>query len=190
MRLNISPKLFSHIMGCINKDIMWIIDFLPNFVAHLIVVTGIVGVFVTSIPIVWNLIPGVSLYKFPIQLLSIFILVFGVYLEGGIANNARWEAKIVTLEKKVIEAEARSAKVDTVVVTKLLTKKQIVKEKGDSIIEYIDREVVKYDKSCPIPVEVIRAHNAAALNDPLLLSIPTEAHNKLAIPLKLPAKHE
>jgi hypothetical protein len=168
---------------------MWIIDFFPNFVAHIIVVAGIIGLFITSIPIVWKLIPGISLYKFPIQIISVLALVFGVYLEGGIAKDDWWKAKVSALEKRVSEAEARSARVDTKIVTKLLTKKQIVKEKGDTITEYIEREVVKYDATCPIPQEVIRSHNAAAMND-LLLLIPTATHNKLATPVKLAPKNE
>ena len=173
----------------INK-FMWIIDFFPDFVAHIIVAVGIIGVLISSIPVIWNLIPGAALYKLPLQIISVLALVFGVYLEGGIAKDDWWKAKVSALEKKVSEAEAKSARVDTKIVTKLLTKKQVVKEKGDTITEYIEREVVKYDNTCQIPVEVIRSHNAAAMND-LLLLVPTDAHNALAVPtIKLAPKHE
>jgi len=159
---------------------MWLIDFFSDFVAHLIVTAGVIGVLITSVPVIWSLLPTFKLYKLPIQIVSVLALLFGAYLEGGIAKDAMWENKVSILEKKISEAEVRSAKVDTKVITKLITKKQIIKEKGDTITQYIDRELVKYDELCPIPVEVIKSHNAAAKNEPDLLNIPTDAHNKLA----------
>jgi hypothetical protein len=169
---------------------MWIISFFPDFVTHVITFLGVLGVMAVSIPLIWNLIPGVALYRLPVQIISVMLLSFGLFLEGGISEKEVWEAKVSALEKKVSEAEAKSARVDTKIVTKLLTKKQVVKEKGDTITEYIEREVVKYDNTCQIPVEVIRSHNAAAMND-LLLLVPTNAHNALAVPtIKLAPKHE
>ena len=44
----------------------------------------------------------------------------------------------------------------------------MVKEKGKDIIQYIDREVVKnndvikYVENCPVPKEIVDAHNQAA----------------------------
>ena len=132
--------------------------------------------------------PFVALYRLPIQIISTLILSFGLYLEGGIANEASWKMKVKELEAKIAVAEAKSEKVTTEVVTQVITKKQIIKEKGATITEYIDREVVKYDSVCPIPEAVVRAHNAAALNDTTLL-ISTDTHNVLATPkMKLATK--
>ena len=165
-------------------------SFFPVYAAHIIVAAGIIGVLITSLPIIWNILPSVSLYKLPIQIISILALMFGVYIEGGNTKDAEWKAKAAALELKVSQAETKAAKVNTVVETKLITKKQIVKQKGVTITEYIEREVVKYDTTCPIPVEVIRSHNAAAMND-LLLLVPTDTHNALAVPtIKLAPKHE
>ena len=47
-------------------------------------------------------------------------------------------------------------------------KTKVVKEKGRDIIQYIDREIVKKEEivkfveNCPIPKDIIDAHNAAA----------------------------
>jgi hypothetical protein len=55
-----------------------------------------------------------------------------------------------------------------VVEEKIVTKTQVVKQKGEDIIQYIDREVVKnneiikYIEHCPVPKSVIDAHNQAA----------------------------
>jgi hypothetical protein len=39
---------------------------------------------------------------------------------------------------------------------------QVIREKGNEIIKYIDREVVKYDQMCEVPKEVINILNEAA----------------------------
>ena len=166
---------------------MWIIQFLPDFVTHFIVLAGVIGILLTSLPLIWKLLPGLDAYRLLIHLISIACLSFGLYLEGGIAMEAEYKVKVAELKEKLKDAEIKAANANAKIVTEYVTKKQFIKQRGDTITEYIDREVVKYDKTCPIPTEVIRAHNAAALNDPILL-ILTEEHNKLATPIKLAPK--
>ena len=166
---------------------MWIIQYLPDFVTHFIVLAGVIGILLTSIPLIWKLVPGLEAYRLLIQLVGIACLGFGLYLEGGLAMEAEYKVKVAELALKLKDAEVRAANTNAKIVTEYVTKKQVIRQKGDIIREYIEREVVKYDRTCPIPTEVIRAHNAAALNDPILL-ILTEEHNKLATPIKLAPK--
>lgn len=167
---------------------MWIISFLPDFVTHLIVFVGIVGILLTSIPLIWKLIPGLDAYRQVMQLLCIVLLCFGLYLEGGVAVEAEYKVKVAELKIKLKDAELKAAKVNTVIITEYINKKQVIKEKGDTIREYIDREVAVYDKTCPIPESVIKSHNAAAKGDVSIL-VPTAEHNALATsPMKLAPK--
>jgi len=140
----------------------------------------------TIVGFVLGFIPLVNRYKLPIQIISILILSFGLYLEGGLADQAIWQLKVKEMEAKVAKAETESQKVTTEVVTKILTKKQVIKEKGNDIVKYIDREVVKYNNTCTIPEVVITAHNAAAKNETTNLKtqieVSTDLHNKLATP--------
>jgi hypothetical protein len=162
---------------------MWILSFLPDYVTHIIFVAGVVG---TIAGFILGFIPFIATYKLPIQIISILILSFGLFLEGGLADQAIWQLKVKEMEAKVAKAETESQKVTTEVVTKILTKKQVIKEKGNDIVQYIDREVVKYNNICTIPEVVITAHNAAAKNETTNLKtqieVPTDLHNKLATP--------
>ena len=87
---------------------------------------------------------------------------------GAIHNNNEWEARVKELEVKVKVAEEKSQQVNKKIVTKIVTKNKIIKEKGDEVVKYIDREVVKYDtkflpgNECEIPKEFIQAINKAA----------------------------
>jgi len=157
---------------------MWIISFLPDWVFHAIFATGILGLIAGF---VLGFIPLISKYKIPIQIISLLIFSLGLYLEGGLADNVEWQLRVKEMEAKVAKAEAASATVNTQIVEKIVTKNQIVKQKGADIVKYIDREIVKYDtkylpgEKCEIPVEVIKAHDAAASN-----AISTDALNNAA----------
>jgi hypothetical protein len=89
-------------------------------------------------------------------------------MEGGIVNEAKWEARVKELEEKVKIAEEKSTEKNVEIQEKVVTQTKVVREKGRDIIQYIDREVVKKEEvvkfieNCPIPKDIIDAHNAAA----------------------------
>jgi hypothetical protein len=97
-----------------------------------------------------------------IQAASVVLVVFGTYMSGAVSNNEAWKKRVQELETKVAEAEAKSALINTEIVEKATTKIQIVKQRGQDIIKYVDREVIKFDTACVIPKEFISTHNRAA----------------------------
>ena len=141
---------------------MWIINWLPEFVVHLIFLAGIVG---TIAGFVLGFIPFVSKYKLPIQIISLLLLSLGVYLEGGLAEKAKWELRVKEMEKRIAQAEARAAQVNTVIVEKVVKEKEFIKVKGQKVVEYIDREVKVFDSNCTIPEVAIKAHDMSAGNE-------------------------
>lgn len=138
---------------------MWMLSFLPNFVFHLLTIAGVIGVLAS---LFFSFIPFISQYKLPIQVLSIVALVFGIYFEGGIANEDKWIAKVNEVEMKVAKAQAKSAEENTKLVEKIVYKDKIIKERSQDIIKYVETELVKYDSQCIIPKEFIAAINRAA----------------------------
>jgi hypothetical protein len=88
-----------------------------------------------------------------------------VYFKGGYSSEMAWRERVAEMEKKVAEAEQQSQVANVVIYKKGAEKIQIIREKGEIIKEYVDREVTKYDNTCVIPNEVVRAHNAAARNE-------------------------
>ena len=138
---------------------MWMLSFLPDFIFHLITIAGVLGIVASFF---FGFIPFVSQYKLPIQVGSIIALVIGIYFEGGIANEARWQAKVHEMEVKVAESQAKAAAENTKLVEKIVYKDKIIKERGDDIIKYVEKEIVKYDSQCVIPKEFVTAINKAA----------------------------
>jgi hypothetical protein len=134
---------------------MWILQFLPNWIFYLTLFTGIAAFLVTKFV---KILPNAQL----IQAASVAVVVVSTYMIGAISNNDAWLAKIKDLEAKVAQAEAKSATVNTEIVEKTVTKTQVVKQRGEDIVKYIDREVVKFDANCAVPKEFVATHNQAA----------------------------
>lgn len=132
---------------------MFLVNFLPNWVFHIVAVAGLAGLIASNF---------FKVNKIAIQAASAALLAFGLYLSGAASNNDEWLFKVKQLEVKLAEAEAQSAKENVKIVEKVATKIQIVKMRGDDIIQYVDREVAKHDSSCVIPQEFVTAHNRAA----------------------------
>ena len=148
---------------------MWILHFLPdsvilwftNAVLLLGIVLAIAGLFAHRIPVIWQ-------YQLPFKIAGIVLLALGVYFRGGYAVEMAWRERVLELEAKVAQAQEASEKVNTQVETKVVTKTRIIKEKADTMIQYVDREifkdreVVREVNNCPVPKEVIDVHNEAA----------------------------
>ena len=146
---------------------MWLMDFMPNWIFHAILLVGSLGLIASFI---LNFIPTFKLYHLPIQVVSVLMIALGVWFNGAMSNQAEWEAKVKDLEVKVAEAQAQSQETNVKIITKTVKKLELVREKGQDIINYVDREVVKdrevikFIENCPIPEIIISTHNAAALN--------------------------
>ena len=149
---------------------MWLMNFLPNWIFHAVLIAGTLGLIASFI---LNFIPSFKLYHLPIQVISVLLIAVGVWFEGAMSNQAAWEEKVAEMQVKVAEAQAKSAETNVQIITKTVKKLELVRTRGDDIINYVDREVVKdkevikFVENCPIPQIIINTHNAAALNQPI-----------------------
>lgn len=144
---------------------MWILQWLPNWIFYLLFFAGLLGIVATY---VMKFIPFVYVYRTPIQVASVILIAIGTYMSGAISNEEAWVARVKEMELKVAAAEVQSAKENVKIVEKVVKKIEVVRVRGDDVVKYIDREIVKYDTKfapggvCEIPKEFIKAHNDAA----------------------------
>ena len=148
---------------------MWILHFLPTALILWICNTVLLaGILLTTVAFFIKRIPIINQYRIPAQVLGIALLVIGVYWRGGYAIEQEWRERVAAVEAKVAAAEAQSREVNTKIVTKVVTKTQVIRTRGADIVKYVDREIVKYDTKfapggeCEIPREFIKALNDAA----------------------------
>lgn len=140
---------------------MWILSFLPHWIFYAIFFIGAFGYAATQL-IRFIPIRAMYVYKLPIQIVSVLLIMFGSYMSGAISNEQAWQLRVKEMQVKVAQAEAKSAEENIKIVENVVVKTQIIREKGNEIIKYIDREVIKYDVVCEIPEEVINILNDAA----------------------------
>ena len=126
------------------------------------------GILLTVAAFFIQRIPVINQYRAPAQILGIALLVIGVYWRGGYAVEQEWRERVAEVEARVAAAEAKSAEENVKIVTKVVTKTQVIRTRGETITKYIDREIVRYDEKfapggqCEIPKEFIKAINDAA----------------------------
>lgn len=141
---------------------MWIFTFAPDWVTHLIFGLGVFGIILGFL---LGFIPFIKPYKLAIQVISMILFAFGVYLEGGLADYKEWEFKANELKAKISKMETDMANADVKVVEKIVVQKQVIREKGRDIIRYVENEVVRYDdkfargQQCELPQEFYKAYN-------------------------------
>jgi hypothetical protein len=144
---------------------MWILKFLPDWIFYAIIIAGLLGLLSTF---VMKFIPFFYVYKTPVQLGSIIAIAFGTYMAGAISNEEVWQARVREMESKVEAAAVESVQENVKIVEKIVKKTEYITKRGQDIIQYVDREIVKYDTKfapggiCEIPKEFIEAHNRAA----------------------------
>ena len=140
------------------------------WVCNLLLAAGIAltvaAFFIKSVPVL-------NQYRLPAQILGIALLVIGVYWRGGYAVESDWRERVAEVEARLAIASKQSAEVNTEIVTKIVTQTKLVTQRGNDIVKYVDREIVrdqeviKFVENCPIPDIIINTHNAAALNRPI-----------------------
>ena len=148
---------------------MWILHFLPDaLILWICNIVLLAGVLLTAAAFFIKNIPVINQYRTPAQVLGIALLVIGVYWRGGYSIEMEWRERVAEVEARVAAAEAKSAEENVKIVTKVVTKTQVIRTRGETITKYIDREIVRYDEKfapggqCEIPKEFIKAINDAA----------------------------
>ncbi len=148
---------------------MWILQFLPDsliiWFCNILLLAGIMltvaGWFAHRIPLVYH-------YQLPFKIAGVVLLVLGVYFRGGVAVEQQWRDRVHQLEEKLKLAQEQSTQVNTVIQDRVVTKTQVIREKADTLVQFVDREIfkdreiVKEVNNCPVPQEAIDVHNEAA----------------------------
>jgi hypothetical protein len=133
---------------------MWYLQFFPHWIFY-----GILGIGISGI-IFSRFLP--FYYKTAVQAVSYIAFAFGLFMAGAVKGSESLLAEMKDLREKVTVAEEKSVEETIKIETKYINKTQVIRERGEDVLKYIDREVVKYDSTCVIPKEFIEAHNKAA----------------------------
>ena len=144
------------------------LSFIPDalliWAINAVLLIGIAG---TVVSIMFKLairyFPWIIPYRLLLQVVSVILLVLGVYLKGGYAVEAEWRARVAELEAKVAVAEQKSKEANTQIQTVYVDKVKVVKEKQIVIQEKLKTVEVKIDANCKVVPEAISILNEAAV---------------------------
>ena len=146
---------------------MWLLHFFPDsllaWFVNTVLILGIVGFGVSFFfGYVVRYVPQIMPYRMIIQIVSIILLVAGVYFKGGQAAEIQWRERVRELEAKVAIAEQQSKEANEQLSEKVKDKVKIVKETQVVIQEKIKTVQVQIDSQCKITAETVDLLNEAA----------------------------
>ena len=144
----------------------WAPDSLLLWIVHTILVAGIVGSFLSFFLLhrIVRWFPALAPWHLLIQIVSIILLVGGVYFKGGYDTEASWRAKVKEAEEKVAIAEQQSQQLNESLKAEQ-QKKQKVRVEYYNTVKTEIKEVEKIiNGKCEIDPKVNELLNKAATN--------------------------
>ena len=149
---------------------MWMLSFVPDsllyWIVNTILVIGAIGSFLSFFVLhkILNKFPALAPYHLLIQIVSIVLLVAGVYLKGGYGVEMAWRERVADLEAKIKVAEEQSSTANDQIRTVVKEKIKVVKEVQVVVQERIKEVEKKIDAECKVDSEAINIINDAAKN--------------------------
>jgi len=145
-------------------QIMWAFSLIPDsamvWIINILLIVGIAG---TVAGFFLKIIPFVNQYRLPVQIVSIALLVLGVWLKGGQSERLVWQARVAEMEAKVAAAEAEAKKETVRVETKIVERVRVIKGETQTIIKEVPKIITKeVDAKCEIPTQAVDLFNRAA----------------------------
>jgi hypothetical protein len=143
------------------------LSFLPDaflvWIINIVLLAGIVGTTVSilfKVAIRW--IPWIIPYRTLLQVVSIALLLAGVYFKGGLAIEQEWRARVKDLEAKVAISEEQAKAANTKIEKVYIDRVKVVKDTQVVIQEKLKTVEVKIDAQCKVVPEAINILNDAA----------------------------
>jgi uncharacterized membrane protein YraQ (UPF0718 family) len=146
---------------------MWMLAFIPDaflaWVINTVLIAGVIGFaasFFFGYVVRW--LPAIAPYHLLIQVVSIVLLVAGVYFKGGYSVEMAWRERVAELEAKIAISEQQSKEVNEKIVTVYKDRVKVVKETQVVVQEKIKTVEVKIDSQCKITADTVDILNQAA----------------------------
>jgi hypothetical protein len=137
---------------------MFILEFIPDFVFHLILLAGLLGL---AASFVLSYIPFISLYRLPIQIAASILIAIGAYMEGAISNNDKWEARIADLKLQVSKAETESAEANAKLADVIAANQASIVAAQTATNQAIQKNSPVINKTCKINDISLQLYNQA-----------------------------
>lgn len=106
--------------------------------------------------------PMAKPYALLLKISGSALVLSTIFIFGMLWSNNTWKQAAAELQARVDVAEAKSQATNDAIKERIVYKTQVIRQRGEENTQYITREITKYDNTCIIPPEFVRAHNTAA----------------------------
>ena len=144
--------IIEHIIGSIP---VWVWTFVAGAGAAAYFLSGIIAKIPTPYTKTLSIVTKYS---------GMFALLFGIFMCGGSGVNAVWQQQIKEANARIEAAEAKSAKVNTVIQERVVTQIQIVKEKTNANNQAIETKRDIINAECKLSDDAWMLYNNATKN--------------------------
>jgi hypothetical protein len=130
---------------------MWLLAFIPHWAYYVSLILGV----------------GASLINLRNSHIIGLILIAGSCWQlGGTYTEAIWQARVNEMQTKIALAEAKAVSANQQVVTQVVTRTKVIKEKTQANVEYITKYVAQdLDNQCKLTDASILLNNSASQNE-------------------------
>ena len=137
---------------------MWILKWLPDFVFHLMLLAGLLGL---GASFVLKFVPFVTQYRVVIQVAASILIAVGLYMEGAIGDNNAWLARVADLKLQVAKAEAASADANAKLTSALASHKAQIVAAQAATNQAIQQNASAINKECRLNNISVQMYNQA-----------------------------
>lgn len=134
----------------------WILEIFPEWFWWLLLIAGLSGYFLSRLK-------PLKPYAFIVKIISSMVVATTIFIFGMLYSNNTWQLAAQALQARVDVLTAQSQTANAQIETKVVTRTQVVRQRGENVIRYIERETTKLDETCRVPPEFVSAHNQAAI---------------------------
>ena len=149
---------------------MWMLWWVPDsfllWVIHGVLVAGAIGTFLSFFLLhrIVRWFPALAPWHLLIQIVSVALLVGGVYFKGGYDTEASWRAKVKEAEAKVAIAEQQSEKLNEDLKVEQKKKQKVRVEYYKTVKTEIKEVEKQINAECKLDPKVNELVNKAAKN--------------------------
>ncbi len=149
---------------------MWMLAWVPDsfllYVIHIVLAAGAIGVFFSFFLLhrVVRWFPALAPYHLLFQIVSVVLLVGGVYFKGGYDTEAGWRAKVKELEQQVAKMEDQSKELNKKLEDERKKKQKVRIEYYNTVKTEIKEVEKQINADCRLDPKVNELINKAAKN--------------------------
>lgn len=146
---------------------MWILSWLPDgwmfYIITLVCLLGVVGYILGTFG---GVVPFLKPYANTLKLVSIVVMLLGIYLAGGYNTEIKWRDRARELQAEIDKKNVKSDAATKEVVIKYVERVKVIKEKSNANVKEVTKYITKeVDAGCVIPDDFRLLHSRASGNE-------------------------